>query len=303
MESSIDPDLTVNICGVRLSNPLILASGIKGKMSAPLLAKYSKDAGAITTKSCNLKGRKGHPPPTIWIGKPAILNAAGLPNDGVDSVIKEIRECRKISDIPIIASVFENSVEGFGEVASRISEAEPDLIEIDMSCPNVQEERVMFSDSCQSAGEVIRKIKKVTKIPIIAKLSPAVSNIAEIALECERAGADAICAINTMPAMEIDPIKRAFVLSNKFGGMSGPCLKPIALRCVYQIRKAVRIPIIGTGGIETGEDCARFFLAGANAVGIGSVLYFDQDAFSRIKNELSTYMKKMNFTKISDIKM
>ncbi len=298
-----EPSIDVELCGVKLSNPLILASGIKMKMPASLLAKHAKEAGAITTKSCNLKGRKSHPPPFLYVQKPAVLNAVGLPNDGVNEVIKEIKECRKISQIPIIASVFEHTISGFGEVAEKISEAEPDLIELDMSCPNVQEERVMFSDSCESAGAVIRAARKKTKIPIIAKLSPAVSNIAEIARECEEAGANAICATNTMPAMEIDPYKRTFALSNKVGGLSGPPLRPISLRCVYLIRKAVKIPIIGTGGVETGEDAARFFLAGANAIGIGSVLYWDANAFSRILQELSLYMKKMKFEKISDIRM
>jgi dihydroorotate dehydrogenase (NAD+) catalytic subunit len=293
-------DLSTTLCGFRMSNPLVLASGIKGTDGETLVRMAKEGAGAVTSKSCSLQPRPGHKNPTVLNYKYYILNAVGLSNPGVEEELKHLEYAIKNTSVPIIASIYESSIENFVNLAKKISLVSPAMIELDASCPNVKEGR-LFCSFATDAAELVRAVKKEVKIPISIKLSAAVSNIGEIAKACEDAGADCITAINTLPAMAIDVYARKPILANISGGISGPAIFPIALKAVYDIRKNCSIPIIGGGGVSSGEDVAAMLMAGANAVFIGSALYYYKFAFRKILRELKEYMQQMGFEKISDI--
>lgn len=297
--------LGVKFCGMKLRNPLILASGIRGN-SADLLIRAAKEgAGAATSKSCSLLPREGHPNPTMLCSGPLYMNAIGLSNPGVEDEIPEIRRAAKQAGIPIIASIVAFSVEDFGKVAARISEARPAMIEVNASCPNIGQGGKMFSCYAQDAAAVTKAVRAATKLPISIKLSPDVPNIGEIAKACVDEGADCITAINTMGGMYVDAYARKAVLHNWFGGISGPALKPVALKCVYNVRKAVgpSVPIIGTGGVASGLDAAEMLMAGANAVGVGSAVVLRRNAFRGIASELQEFMEENGYSKISELKL
>lgn len=293
--SKINTDLSVNLCGKKLSNPLILASGILGT-EAKLLARVAKGgAGAVTTKSCGLLPRQGHENPTVLAWEHGLINAVGLTNPGVEKEVKEILKLKKLlkdSKTLIIASFFGGTLSEFVKVAKEISQAKPDFLEMNISCPNTESELGRpFAVSPSDTYQVTKKVKKITKIPLIVKLSPNVTDIKEIAKAAQEAGADAICAINTLVGIIIDVESGKPVLTNKIGGISGPAIKPIAVRCVYQIAQAVKIPVIGMGGITTGEDAIEMMMAGATAVGIGSAVYYREiNVFSKISKEMENFM-------------
>ncbi len=297
--------LKVSFCGMKLENPLVLASGIRGN-SADLLIRAAKEgAGAATSKSCSLKAREGHCNPTAVNSGALWLNAIGLSNPGVDEEVAEIRKAAKESGIPIIASIVGFSEDEFGQVASRISKACPAMIEADISCPNIGRGGKMFSCCAQDAAAVTRAVREATRLPFSVKLSPDVPNIGEIANACVGAGADCITAINTMGGMYIDAYARRGVLHNWFGGVSGPPLKPIALKSVYSIRKQVgpSVPIIGTGGVATGIDAVEMLMAGATAVGVGTGAVLRENAFKHICSEMKSFMEENGYGKISDLKL
>lgn len=298
-------DLSTTLAGVKLGNPLVLASGVRGNNAQLLIRAAKEGAGAVTSKSCSLQPREGHANPTAIAAPTYMLNAIGLSNPGVEAEIDEIKEAVKEAGVPVIASVFAGSVDDFANVAARIAIAKPAMIELDISCPNVHNEGEMFSSTPQAAGAVTKAVKaKVKNIPISAKLAPNVPNIGAIAAECQKSGADCITAINTMPAMWVDVRARRAVLANKYGGLSGPALLPVALRCVNSIRKACpSISIIGGGGVTSGEDAARMLMAGASAVSIGSAVWYRTDAFGEIKAELAAFMKEEGYHRLSDIKL
>jgi dihydroorotate dehydrogenase (NAD+) catalytic subunit len=297
--------LNVSFCGMKLKNPLILASGIRGN-SAELLIRAAKEgAGAATSKSCSLSPREGHANPTAINSGEVWMNAVGLSNPGVDEEIAEIRRAAKEAGIPIIASIVGFSVGEFGKVASRISKAGPAMIEVDASCPNIEQGGKMFSCYVDDAVAVTKAVRASTSLPFSVKLSPDVPNVGEIAAACVGAGADCITAINTMGGMCIDAYARRGVLHNWFGGISGPALKPISLKSVYNIRKAVGplVPIIGTGGVATGIDAVEMLMAGATAVGVGTGAVLRENAFSQISKEISEFMEENGYSRISDLKL
>ena len=296
-------DLSTNICNIKFSNPLVLASGVRGNNANLLIRAAKEGAGAVTSKSCSLKAREGHNNPTVINNEFYMLNAVGLSNPGVELEIDEIKKAKENAGIPIIASVYANTIDDFALVAKKISIAKPDIIELDISCPNVHKEGQMFSSTKDGASNVVKAVKKEIKnIPISAKLAANVPNIGEIAKECEKQGANLITAINTMPAMQIDLHAKRPILHNRYGGLSGPAIFPIALRAVNEISNTCNLPIIGGGGVTTGEDAAKMLMAGASLVSVGSALYWHNDAFSKIKNELINFMKKENYQKINQIK-
>ena len=300
-------DISCEFLGLKMSSPLVLASGIIGT-SAGLLERAARcGAGAVTSKSCSLESRLGHPNPVAveWGG--GVINAVGLTNPGADEevhLLREAKACLELLGIPLIASIFASSVEQFGQVAAIISQAEPDLIEVNISCPNVGDEfGTPFAGSPESAAAVTEIVKSSTHIPVSVKLAPNVPSIARIASAVVKAGADAITAINTMPGMIIDAQAGKPVLSNHMGGISGYVLKPIALRCVAEIRQAVNVPIIGTGGITTGLDAAEMLMAGATAVGVGTAVWFrGPEAFDLINAELIAFMEQEGYSDLESMR-
>ena len=290
-----------------MKSPLVLASGIIGTSPNLLERAAHCGAGAVTSKSCSLEARLGHPNPIAveWAG--GVINAVGLTNPGADEEVKMLIEAKaRLAPlgVPLIASIFASSIEQFGLVAAIISQAQPDLIEVNISCPNVADEfGTPFAGSVESAAAVTEKVKSSTHIPICVKLAPNVPNIARIAAAVVKAGADAITAINTMPGMIIDARAGSPVLSNRMGGVSGAALKPVALRCVAEIRQAVEVPIIGTGGIMTGLDVAEMLMAGATMIGIGSAVWFrGPEAFSAINSELAEFMEIESYSDLESIR-
>jgi len=296
--------LTTSLCRVKLKNPTILASGILGSSAASLARVANAGAGAVTKKSIGPKPWEGHDNPTMVEVTGGYLNAMGLPTPSVEESLTELAEYNRLSQTPLIASFYGQKFEDFPELARRL-DGKADLLEANISCPNVEREfGKQFAGSCEDAAAVVKAIKAVSKTPLFVKLSPSVPSIREIARAVEKAGADGITAVNTVgPGMVIDLKTRRPVLANKMGGMSGPAVKPIMIRCVYDIYEVVKIPIIATGGILTGEDAAEAIMAGASAVGIGTgVKYRGIEVFKLVCKELEGFMKEEKFGSIEEIK-
>ena len=296
--------LKTEICKVQMNNPTVLASGIMGVSAASLINVAQNGAGAVTSKSIGLESRKGHFAP-IMITTPYYgMNAVGLSNAGIEESIPEIECASKNSKSPVIASIFAHKINDFGILSEKISKAKPQLIEVNISCPNVEAEfGKPFSTDEKAAAKVTEIVKNNTKIPVIVKLSPNVADIKKIAKAVEDAGADAINAINTVgPGMAIDVRAKRPILSNKSGGISGPAVKPIAVKAVYDIYETVKIPIIGTGGVMTGEDALEIIMAGASAVGIGTGVYYRGiDVFKKVTDEMEILMKQEGHKNIKKI--
>lgn len=290
-------DLTTQFLHQSLASPLVLASGIWGVKSSLLLRAAHAGCGAVTTKSAGPQPRRGHVNPTCidWGG--GLINAMGLPNPGAEQEVALIRAVKKSlagEQVAVIASFFADTAAGFAEVARILAAAHPDFLEANISCPNVHDEfGEPFAAQAESATAVAEAVKEtVPEIPLIVKLAPNVPHIGRIAQAVVAAGADAICAINTMPGMVIDIESGMPVLQNRSGGISGPALHPIALRCVYDIHKAVpQTPIIGTGGVNSGTEAIAMLMAGATLVGVGSAVHYrGPEAFTLIKQEMSAWL-------------
>lgn len=303
-----DPDLSVNICGVRLKNPTVLASGILGLSEDLLIRVGEAGAGAVVTKSCGLKPRSGYPNPVVADWGAGLINAVGLSNPGVDATVEEVRVAKRVlkpKGIAVIASIFAESVWDFGVVAQKISRAAPDLIEVNISCPNVEHEfGQFFCATPYVAAQVTRRVKQSTDVPLIVKLSPNEANIVDIAKAVVDAGADAISAINTLgPGMVIDIESRAPIISNRIGGISGPAIHPIAVRCVNDIARAVRVPIVGIGGNTLARDGIEMIIAGAHAVGIGSAIYSrGLAAFQEMTDGIQDYMRRHGLARLEELR-
>lgn len=296
-----EPDLTVNLCGVRLPNPTILASGILGLSHEIMVRVAQAGAGGITSKSCSLKPRSGYPNPTILDWGPGLINAVGLSNPGVEVMVEEIQAAKeKLAPlgIPIVASIFAETIYDFGTVARFVSEAKPDLIEINISCPNIDDRyRLMFAADSYVAAQVTRRVKQNTDIPVLVKLSPNVTDIVKIAQAVVDAGADGITAINSLgPGIILDIETCRPVLSHGTGGVSGPAMRPIAVRCVRDICRAADVPVVAVGGVTTGRDVVEMILVGATAVGIGSAVYYQgMEVFRKVCDELGDYMERHGY--------
>ena len=302
------PDLSCSLCGVRLDTSVVMASGIWGT-GARLLARAARNgASAVTSKSCGLLERSGHPNPTVLDWGEGLINAVGLANPGVERQIRILREARPLlrpTGTALIASFFGSTAVEFAEVAAKIQEAEPDFIEANISCPNVETDLGLpFALDPTSAAHVTEAVHRVTRVPLIVKLSPNTPHLVQVARAVEQAGASAIAAVNTVgPGMVIDVRAGRPALSNLVGGVSGPAILPIAVRCVYEICQAVTIPVIGIGGICTGEDAAQMIMAGATAVGIGSGLHYrGEQVFSIVADELRRFMLEENYSTLDDFR-
>ncbi len=299
--------LSCDFLNFTLNSPLVLASGIIGTSSTLMARAARAGAGMITAKSCGPVPRAGHPNPVAvdWGG--GILNAIGLTNPGAEAEVPLLTETRaRLSPlgVPLIASIFAGTVAEFARVAAVINRARPALLEVNISCPNVRDEfGTPFAATAETAAAVTDAVKRVAACPIAVKLAPNVPHIAHIAAAVVEAGADAITAINTMPGMVIDPVSGKPFLSNRVGGISGPALKPIALRCVYDVARAVNVPIIGTGGVTTGRDAVEMLAAGATVVGVGSAVYYrGVSALTKINAELQSFMQENGFQSIVELR-
>lgn len=294
-------NLAVNICGVELKNPMTTASGTFG--FGHEYGEYFDLSmlGGIGVKGLTPTERLGNPAPRIAETPSGILNCVGLQNPGIDRFITEQIPYLRQHDTKIIANVSGNTVEEYCGMMEKISDADVDLIEMNISCPNVKCGGMAFGTSSVMVEEVVSAAKKYAKKPLIVKLSPNVSDIAEIARAAVGAGADALSLINTLLGMRIDVDSRRPILSNIMGGLSGPAVFPVAVRMVYQVRKAVDVPIIGMGGIRTGRDVVEMMLAGADAVAIGTALFADPMAPVKALDELKAYMEKHGIENVTDL--
>ncbi len=277
--------------GIQLKTPLVLASGILGNNAGILSRVHGAGCGLVTMKSIGPNRRDGHNNPTVIDLGCGMINAVGLPTPGFDNMDAEWQALAD-RDFPLNASIYGGSIAEFAEVARFVSDQGPDCIEINISCPNSDHHGMLFGVDEKAAHAVTAAVKRVIDVPLIAKLTPAAPDIGRIAKACEDAGADAICAINTAgPGMVIDIEAKMPVLAFKKGGLSGPMIKPIAVRCVYDIFRAVSIPIIGLGGVTTGEDAVEMFMAGATLVGMGSaVRYRGIQVFDKVNRELVDWL-------------
>jgi len=262
---------------------------------------FRSGASAVVTKSIGIKPRKGYENPTAIELECGILNAMGLPNPGIDNFGEEISELKRY-EIPVIGSIFGSNAEEFSTLAKKMQKYGADAVELNMSCPHAKGYGLEVGADPKLVKEITSIVKKSVKIPVFVKISPNLMNIAEIAKAAEAGRADAIVAINTIKAMKIDLDLKMPVLSNKIGGYSGTAIKPIGVRCVYEISQNVKIPIIGVGGINTGKDALEYIMAGATAVQIGSGVYYKGiDVFKNICKELENWMKKHNIKNISQL--
>ncbi len=295
-------NLKTELLGMNLDTPFLLASGILDQTSKSMKTLMNLGMGGVVTKSIGSTPRKGHPNPTMVELETGLLNAMGLPNPGIDTYLDELKDLRdEISNKPIIGSVYASTTEEFGELSQKMEEGGVDAVELNLSCPHAEGYGASIASDPELVGEVIISAKEEVDIPVLAKLPPS-AQIAEIASVSESAGADAIVAINTVKSMAINFETREPILGNKVGGYSGKGIKPIGLRCIYEIYEEVDIPIIGCGGITTGRDALEYILAGSSALQMGSSIYYrGKDAAKKISEEMTELMDKEGIDDIKDI--
>ena len=294
-------DLSVKIAGVEFNNPLIAASGTFG-FGREYGEFYPLEAlGGISCKGITLKRRDGNPPPRIAETPSGILNAVGLQNPGVDVFIKEDLPWLKQQNTVVIANIAGNTPEEYCEMAEKLSDSDVDMIEMNISCPNVKSGGVQFGTSCESVGAITDAVRKHCTKPLIVKLSPNVTDIASIAQSAEANGADAVSMINTLTGMRIDINTRRPIIHNNTGGMSGPAVFPVAVRMVWQVANAIKIPIIGMGGISTWQDAVEMLIAGASALQIGTVLFSDPYAPIKINEGLNKFLDENGLDSVTQL--
>ena len=301
-ESLSNSRLSVSLAGLRLANPTMLASGILGYATETLERIVEGGAGAVVTKSVGITPREGYANPTIVQTNCGLINAMGLPNPGIDEFVKEIHEAKNTLNVPLIVSVYGFSTEEYTKVAKKAMNSDADAVELNVSCPHVKETGSEIGQNPKILTEVVEKVKAAVDKPVFVKLSPNVTSIAETAEAAVKAGADAITAINTVKAMAIDTETAMPILSNKIGGLSGPAIKPIAVRCVYEIYEQVKVPIVGCGGITNWRDAVEFLLAGATAVQIGTAVALKgPNVFKIVAHGIDAYLKKKGFRSVNEI--
>jgi len=291
----------VDLGGLGLRNPTMNAAGVLGMSSSLLRRIYEGGAGAVVTKSTGPKPREGHPNPTVVAVEGGMLNAMGLPNPGADYFTGEIRRLKE-AKIPVVASFFGASVEEFVEVARTLAEAGADALELNCSCPNVEEELGLLGADPANVERITSAVKEAVDPPIFVKLTPNVTDIVGIARAAELGGADAVTAVNTLKALAVDIDMRRPVLTNTTGGLSGPALKPVALRCVWEIAETIDLPIIGCGGISDWRDAVEFLLCGASAVEIGTAMMTKGfDVFRDVTEGIRGYLADNGFREVGEI--
>jgi dihydroorotate dehydrogenase (NAD+) catalytic subunit len=299
-------NLSQTILGIAFRNPTVLASGIWGITASSWREVAKHGAGAVTTKSLWLHEHRGHPNPTIIASEHWTLNAVGVPDAGPEKAREEIGAFQKEKPVPLIANIIAETVENYGKTAEDILRIGGiDALEVNISCPNIEDEFGRpFACSAPDAAAVTKGVKSVSgKVPVFIKLSPNVDNIAAIAIACAKAGADGFTVINTVgPGMAIDLRSRRPILANRVGGLSGPGIKPIAVKCVADVYAATKLPIIGTGGVYTGEDALELMIAGASLIGIGTAVGDrGADVFQKVCEEMQLWCTNEGIKNISEI--
>lgn len=294
-------NMKVNIAGVEWNNPVTVASGTFG--SGAEFAEFVdlNRLGAVTTKGVANIPWAGNPTPRVAETYGGMMNAVGLQNPGIELFCERDIPFLKQYDTKIIVNVCGKSTEDYCEVVERLADEGVDMLEINISCPNVKEGGIAFGQNAKAAEEITKAVKKYAKQPVIMKLSPNVTDIAEMAKAVEAGGADAISLINTLTGMKIDINRRKFVLANKTGGVSGPAIHPIAVRMVYQAFHAIKVPIIGMGGIASAEDAIEMILAGASAVSVGTANFHNPSVTMEIVDGIQDYMKQYGFTSVNEM--
>ena len=296
-------NMSVNIAGVTFKNPVMEGSGTFGSgMEYSEFVDLNR-LGAVVSKGVANVPWPGNPTPRVCEVYGGMLNAIGLQNPGIDTFMERDLEFLKKYDTRVIVNVCGKTVEDYLDVVERLSDKTDvvDMLEINVSCPNVKEGAIAFGQKADALYKITEQIKSRAKQPVIMKLSPNVTDITEMARAAEAAGADALSLINTITAMKIDIHKRTFALANKTGGLSGPAIKPVAVRMVYQTAQAVKIPIIGMGGIANAEDALEFIMAGASAVAVGAMNFHDPYTTVKVIDGISDYMKRYNVADINDL--
>jgi len=293
--------LSVTLCGLMMKNPTMLASGVLDETGRSMLEVAKAGAGALVTKSVGKEPRQGHGNPSIVELQCGLINAMGLPNPGMEIYAAEVKEAKK-GGVPVIGSVFGGTEDEIAELAGLMSRAGADAVELNLSCPHAKGYGAELGSTPELVESICRKAKKQVRIPLLAKLTPNTSSISSLAVAAERGGADAVVAINTLKAMAISPEARMPILANKFGGLSGPAIKSIGVRCVYEIFESVKIPIVGVGGISSGRDALEYVMAGATAVQIGTAVWTEGlDVFNKTSREIMQFMEENGFESVKDM--
>jgi len=293
--------IAIEISGLKLANPTMLAAGILGYTGLSMKSVIEAGAGAVVTKTMGQEPRTGYPNPTVIQTDCGLLNAMGLPNPGIRH-FKEELNILKNTRTPIIISIYGFSPEEFANVAEIAVNIGADALELNVSCPHVKQTGAEIGCDPFLLAEIVKEVKKRVDIPVIVKLTPNVANIGEIAKSAEEAGADAITAVNTVKAMVIEIETGRPLLANKFGGLSGPAIKPIAVRCVYDVYRSVNVPVIGCGGITSWQDAVEFMLAGASAVQIGTAVAFKGvGVFSSVARGIDDYLRIKGFKNVKEL--
>lgn len=294
-------DMRVKIAGVEWNNPVTVASGTFGSGEEYSEFVDLNRLGAVTTKGVANVPWPGNPTPRVAEIHSGMMNAIGLQNPGIDVFCKRDIPFLHQYDTKIIVNVCGRSTEDYCEVVERLANEDVDMLEINISCPNVKEGGIAFGQNPKAAEEITRAVKKYAKQPVIMKLSPNVTSISEMAKAVEAGGADAISLINTLTGMKIDINRKTFALANKTGGVSGPAIHPIAVRMVYEAANAVNVPIIGMGGIETAEDAIEMLLVGASAVSVGTANFYNPNVTMEIVDGIARYMEQNHFASVKDM--
>lgn len=294
-------DLSVDLCGLKLRNPTMLAAGILDETGKSMAAVARAGAGAIVTKSIGTSARPGHPNPCVVELPCGLLNAMGLPNPGAEAFAGEISEARK-GGVPIIASVFGASEEEYADLCGLMARAGADAVELNLSCPHAKGYGAELGSDPDMVQAVCRKAKKGLGVPLLAKLTPNTPSIADLAVAAQKGGADAVVAINTLKGMAISPEARMPVLANKVGGLSGPAVRPVGVRCVYEIFEAVKVPVVGVGGVTSARDALEYIMAGASAVQIGTAVWSEgPQVFTKVTSGLMKFMAENGFNTVKEM--
>ena len=296
--------LKTKFLGVEVKSPLVLPAGVMGMSFSGMHISEINGAGIVTSKSLTLQPRTGHKGPVVAEFEGGILNCMGLCNPGISDGLSEVDQFKERSRTPVIVSVFATNIEDFLQLTKEVNKSKGDFLELNLSCPNVFDEfGIPLAASKEEVFKIVKAVKDISRLNVITKLSPNVYNIVEIALAAQKAGADALCLINTVgPGMAIDAKMVKPVLFNKFGGLSGHCIKPIALKLIYQTYSAVDIPILGMGGVTYGIDAVEMLMAGATTIGVGTAVYYRGiEVFEKINQEIIQFMDENGYENVEDI--